>query len=125
MASAARRMATISACPEGSPVVWVRLCPRAIGSPARTTTAPTGTSPRASAARACASASRIQRSSPSPRVMALDARGTLAASPESLVALAAPAAASTADRRGLLGGEAAEEARHPPQHAEVVALVHQ
>src|SRR5262245_17922661 len=53
------RSATTSACPAGSCVAMLRLPARPSTWPSRTTTAPTGTSPRAAAAAACRSASAI------------------------------------------------------------------
>ncbi len=61
LACAARRIATASAWAVGSPRVWVRLWPAASSSPARTITAPTGTSPSSPATAASSSARRIHR----------------------------------------------------------------
>src|SRR4029077_16669234 len=56
MASAARRIATISACAVGSRSARVRLPASATRSPSHTITQPIGTSPASAAARACANA---------------------------------------------------------------------
>src|ERR1700730_2230000 len=60
---AARRSTSISACAVASPLRSMRLDAAASTVPSRIASAPTGTSPRAPAARASCSAARIRRSS--------------------------------------------------------------
>ena len=84
----------------GSAEVSVRLCPSASSRPPRVSTAPTGTSPRTQAARACSSARAIQRRSFGASGEASRMKGDVGRGTSSRAASAASGSARRRSRRG-------------------------